>query len=225
MKWRYAVAALVVVLALVGVRGAMGVPQPGSPSQVYVGHVDMATGLDGRLLVLIDLDTPGQPGDGLVEQAFRLQGAPALTYSGPATVTYIKNRVTLEVRPGAGWVFTVKGWPMSPPDQTLTASQVQGITHLWGNDYHQSPATLFSTLSARTCSSGTTQTFGALASPSSDDGCKNCSTGGPGVSGCSSSCSAGSSCSADCDDESYACCSCGGCGCCSKREADGAAHD
>ena len=224
VKWRYAVVALVLLL-LAGARAAIGVPQDPSPSQEFTGHVDIATGPDGRLLVLIDVETSSQLSDGLVDQVFRFQEAPALTYSGPATVTYVKNRVTVQVTPESGWVFTVAGWPMPPADTAFTEYHVKGIARLWGDAIHKSAATLFATLSSSTCSKTTLQGGGGLPASAGDPSCKNCQTGGPGVSGCSMSCSDGSSCSADCDDTTFACCNCpSACGCCSNSEGGSAHH-
>lgn len=223
MKWRYAIVVLLLLL-LAGARAAIGVPQDPSPSQEFTGHIDIATGPDGRLLVLIDVETSSQPSDGLVDQVFRFQEAPALTYSGPATVTYVKNRVTVQVAPESGWVFTVGGWPMPPADTAFTEYHVKGIARLWGDTIHKSAVTLFATLSSTTCSRPASL-FGALSAESTEPGCGNCATGGPGVSGCSMSCSDGSKCSADCDDTTFACCNCGGtCGCCPNKEGGSAHH-
>ena len=220
MKWRYAMVAFA-FLSLAGARAAVGVPQDLSPSREFTGHVDIATGEDGRLLMLIDVETSSQSSDGLVDQVFRLQEAPPLTYSGQATVTYVKNRVTVQNAEGGGWVFTVAGWPMPPAETGLTEYHVLGVARLSGDRIHKSAATLLATLSSTTCSSPASPFFGAL-SAASAPGCGKCATGGPGVSGCSVSCSDGR-CEADCGADSYACCNCSGtCGCCSSPE--GSAH-
>jgi hypothetical protein len=224
VKWRYAIVALILLL-LAGARAAIGVPQDPSPSQEFTGHVDIATGPDGRLLVLIDVETSSQSSDGLVDQVFRFQEAPALTYSGPATVTYVKNRVTVQVAQESGWVFTVGGWPMPPADTAFTEYHVKGIARLWGDTIHKSAVTLFATLSAVKCSKPAGKGFSPLSADDGGPACKNCQTGGPGVSGCSMSCSDGSSCSADCDDTTFACCNCpSACGCCSNKEGGSAHH-
>jgi len=223
VKWRFLVAVVAIAL-LAAVRAQMGALQELPPSLVLTGHVDVAMGPDGRLLVLVDVETPSQPSDGLVDEVFRLQGAPALAYSGPATVTYVKNRLTVEVGPDSGWVFTVAGRTLPPPDLALTPFQVTGLAHMWGPAIHQSPATLFATLSSNTCSKSTSQTGGMLALDEGDP-CKNCQVGGPGAPGCDINCGGGSSCEADCGEGSYACCSCPtACGCCADIEGAAAHH-
>ena len=224
MRWRYAVAVVVVVL-LAAFRAAILIPQDMPPPLVLTGHVDIAMGPDSRLLVLIDVETPSQPSDGLVDQVFRLQGAPALAYSGPATVTYVKNRLTVEVGPDSGWVFTVAGRTLPPPDLALTSFQVTGLAHMWGEAIHKSAATLFFTLSSSTCSKTASQTGDMLALDEGDPPCENCQVGGPGAPGCSIDCGGGSSCSADCADDQFACCKCpNGCGCCANIEGGSAHH-
>jgi hypothetical protein len=147
VKWRFAVIVLV-VLFTAAVRVAVGVPQTPAPSLTVSGQVDIAMGPDGKLMVLVDEATASQPSDGLVEHAFRLQGADSLTYSGQATVTYTRGRLTVQMAADTGWVFSVAGRTLPPPDPGLTAYTVGGIAHAWGEAVHTSPATLFSTLSA-----------------------------------------------------------------------------
>jgi hypothetical protein len=205
---------------LVAVRVAIGVPQ----TLTFTGQVDIAMGPDGKLLVLIDEGTATQPNDGLVDQVFRLQEAPSLTYSGQATVTSVRGRLTVQIAPNSGWIFNIAGRALPPPDLALTAYDVQGIARMWGDDIHKSPATLFSTLSSGTCSKATSQAGGALAQSESGPNCRDCQAGGPGSSGCTIDCGGGSSCEADCPSDSFACCSCPhSCGCCSAQE-HGAAH-
>ncbi len=221
VKRRYAAAALLVLLLLAGVRMAVGVQDP-PPTLVVTGHVDIGTGADGRLLLLVDGVAPHQPADGLVDHAFRLQNAPFVNYSGPATVTYVRGRVTVQVGSKSGWAFTVIGRPLPPPDDSLVPYAVSGISHMWGAAVHQAPDVVFANLSSGTCSS-TTVDAGSL-SAGDDPACKDCQTGGPGVQGCSMDCG-GSSCSADCADYQYACCNCPtGCGCCGNGYELGSAH-
>jgi hypothetical protein len=219
VKWRHALVGLVVLLFVLGVGAAIGLQEPPPPT-VFTGHVDIGTGADGKLLILIDIDTAGQPADGLVDQVFRLQSAAFVNYSGPATVTYVRGRVTVQMSPTGGWVFTVIGRQLPPPDSGLTAYQVSGIVRMWGSTVHQSPTTLFATLSSTNCSKTSSLAASSLNVDSGDPSCKKCQTGGPGVMGCSMDCGGGSSCSADCDSDTYACCSCSsGCGCCGNSEA------
>ncbi len=211
MRGRFGIVGLLVVF-VAGVAIAIGVPRDEAASLVLKGQVTIAPGPDGRLLVLIDSDTGTGTRDGLVEHAFRLQGAPSLTYSGRGTITYVRNRVTVKIDRAAGWAFTVTGWPMPPPDPVVAAFDVTGLAHLWGANIHQPASALFSTLLAtscsRTASAGTAPlaTFGAV-------DCLNCTNGGPGVGGCTIDCSLGA-CEANCGAGSYACCTCGNCGCC-----------
>ncbi len=224
MKWRYAIGVLVLLL-LAAARVAVGVPQTPAPSVTFTGQVDIAMGPDGKLLVLVDEATAGQPSDGLVDHAFRLQGADSFAYSGHATVIYTRGRLTVQLTESSGWVFTVSGRTLPPPDPGLTAYTIDGIAHSWGETIHTSPATLFSTLSSGSCSKSTSQADATLSMSQADPGCKSCEAGGPGASGCSINCSGGSSCEADCGPDSFACCSCNGiCGCCSNREGGGAHH-
>jgi hypothetical protein len=226
VKWRYAVIVLVVLL-LAAVRVAVGVPQSPAPSLTLTGQVDIAMGPDGKLLVLVDEATASQPSDGLVEHAFRLQGAESLAYSGHAIVTYTRGRLIVQMSETAGWAFSVAGRTLPPPDPGLTVYTISGIAHLWGEAVHTSPATLFSTFSAGTCSKTTFNSLsgGAMLAAEADGGCKDCQAGGPGASGCSIDCDGGASCEADCGSDSYACCNCqGACGCCSNKEIGGAHH-
>ncbi len=225
MKWRYAVLVLV-VLSTVAVRVAVGVPRTQEPSLTLTGQVDIALGPDGKLMVLVDEASATQPNDGLVDHVFRLQGADALAYSGQATVTSVRGRLTVEFASGSGWVFTVAGRTLPPPDPGLTAYTVGGIAHQWGESVHQPPATLFSTLSAGTCSqaAGSSLSFG-VATLDGDPACKNCASGGAGSTNCAITCDGGSSCETDCGSDSFACCSCpGACTCCSLREVGGGGH-
>jgi len=226
VKWRYAAICLVVLLVAT-VRVAVGVPQSPAPSLTLTGQVDIAMGPDGKLLVLVDEATASQPSDGLVEHAFRLQGAEPLAYSGHATVTYTRGRLTVQMSETSGWVFSVAGRALPAPDAGLTAYSVDGMAHSWGEAVHTSPATLFSTFSAGSCSKTTTSSVsaGAMLASEGDPACKNCQAGGPGASGCSIDCDGGSSCDADCGSDSFACCSCPmSCGCCSNKEIGGAHH-
>jgi hypothetical protein len=212
---------LAVVLLVLGVRAAIGLQEP-PPTLVLTGHVDVATGADGKLLVLIDLDTPTQPADRVVDHVFRLQNAALVNYSGEATVTYVRGRLTVQVGTDSGWAFTVTGRPLPPPDTPLVDYKVSGIAHMWGAAIRQSPETLFSTLSLSSC---TKTAGGTLSGGGGDPSCKNCQTGGPGVQGCSMNCGGGNSCSADCDEDLYACCNCpSGCGCCGGGIENGSAH-
>ena len=204
MKWRYAIIVLILVL-LAAVRVAVGVPQ--DPPVTYTGQVDIALGTDGKLLILIDEGTPAQPNDGLVEHVFRLQQAPSLAFSGYATVTSIRGRLTVQIGPDSGWIFNVAGRTLPPPDLALTAYDVMGIAHISGPDIHKSPATLFSTLSSGTCAASSLKTQGSLAMDDGAGGCKNCQAGGAGASGCGIDCGDGSTCDADCSAGSFACCS------------------
>ncbi len=228
MKWRYALV-VVLLLSLAAARAAVGVFAAPVPSVTYTGQVDIAMGPDGRLLVLVDEGTASKPGDGLVEQAFRVQGAPSLAYSGTAMVTQTRGRLAVHIGADAGWVFNIAGRDLPPPDLALTAYTVSGISHLSGDAIHQSPATLFSTLSSGSCSpvgAQPTSTFaGTIALADGDLDCRNCQAGGPGLQSCSINCGGGSSCDADCDADSFACCSCPfACGCCSTKEGIGAHH-
>lgn len=226
MKWRYAVIVLVVLLAA-AVRVAVGVPHASVPSLTLTGQVDIAMGPDGKLLVLVDEATAHQPGDGLVEHAFRLQGADSLAYSGHAIVVYIRGRLIVQMSETTGWVFSVAGRVLPPPDPGFSAYTINGIAHSWGEAIHMSPAALFSTFAAAACSKTTTSSpsGGVILASEGDPGCKNCQAGGPGVSGCSINCGGGSSCESDCDADSFACCNCpAGCGCCSNQEGGGGHH-
>jgi hypothetical protein len=181
-------------------------------------------GPDGKLLVLVDEATASQPSDGLVEHAFRLQGAEPLAYSGHATVIHTRGRLTVQIAEDTGWVFTVAGRTLPPPDPGFTAYTINGIAHQWGEAVHASPATLFSTFAAASCSKTTASSsiIQPLLAPAGD--CKNCEAGGLGASGCSIECGR-SSCEADCGPDSFACCNCTGyCGCCDNAEAGGAHH-
>ncbi len=224
MKWRY-VSGVMVVLLFAGVRAAIGIPQSIPPVAVYDGHVDVATAPDGRLLILVDVNRPHRPPDGLVEQSFRLQGAPALSYSGPGRVIYVKTRVSVEIGRSAGWVFTVAGRPMPPADVALTSYDVSGIAHIWGRRFHQAPATVMGTLSTGSCSAETLGATPPIASAAAG-GCQDCAAGGEGSSSCSmDGCPDGSTCSADCMDGTFACCNCGGgCSCCTPREGGWGHH-
>ncbi len=223
VKWRYAlIASVILSLAGVGVRIAGGIPREQPRSLVLTGRIDIGMGADGRLLLLVDIDSGTQPADGLVEHAFRLQGAPALTYSGPGTVTYIRNRVTVRVADSDGWVFTVTGWPMSPPDSALTAYGISGLAHMWGASIHEPADMLFTTLPSTTCSAASSLGV-TIQGGTGDPNCQNCTSGGQGVSSCSIDCT-NSLCEANCMNGSYACCTCGGyCGCCANQ-IDAAPH-
>jgi len=224
VKWRYAAIGLVVLL-MATVRVAVGVPQTSAPSLTVAGQVDIAMGPDGKLLVLVDEATAGQPSDGLVDHAFRLQGADALAYSGHATVTYTRGRLVVQMSETAGWAMSVAGRTLPPVDPGITAYTVSGIAHQWGHAVETSPATLFSTFAAASCSKTTTSSSAGGMMLESEGGCKDCEAGGPGASGCSINCEGGASCEADCGSDSYACCNCqGACGCCSNKEIGGSHH-
>jgi hypothetical protein len=224
VKWRHAVIGLVVLLTA-AVRVAVGIPQTPAPSLTLTGQVDIALGPDGNVLVLVDEATAGNPSDGLVEHVFRLQGADSLAYSGPATVTYTRGRLTVQTTGDTGWAFNIAGRTL-PPDPGLTPSAVTGISHSWGENVHQSPAALFSTLSATTCSNATTRAlrFGT-SSLDGDPTCRNCQGGGLGADSCAVDCDGTSPCDVDCGSGTFACCNCpGDCHCCGDREVGGGGH-
>jgi hypothetical protein len=189
--------------------------RPVSPAQdlppvALWGRVDLVSGPNHTLLVLVDQGTPDSPPDGLVDLAFRLQHAPSVTFSGYATVAAVKNRVSVMVDDQIGWVFTVAGRtaPVLAAEVFLPHYDVLGLSRFWGTTVNLPPTALaLQLLSGGTCGLG-----------GSDGGvrCDSCEVGGPGFTSCSMPCGGGT-CWAECADNQYACCNCPmGCGCCGK---------
>jgi hypothetical protein len=81
---------------------------------VLTGYVRVAASPDGSTtLVSIDTDSPGEPPDGLVDHAFRLQHQePArFDFDGIATISYTQTSLALQPENDIGWVFSLSGVP------------------------------------------------------------------------------------------------------------------
>jgi hypothetical protein len=201
--------ALVLGLALCPAGGRSSASPQDPPPFVVWGRVDVVSGPNQTLLILVDQETGDHPADGVVDLAFRLQQAPAVTFSGHATVTYVKNRVAIAVTDQVGWLFTVAGRVAQavPSDGVLREYEVLGLSRFWGQSVQTTPAVLAERLLSRFCGADPLTAGGSPL-------CEECEVGGPGVRSCSIDCG-DDSCGADCADNQFACCNCPlGCACC-----------
>ncbi len=205
-------ALFVVVLLFAGLSGGPALPE--DPALTLTGDVHILTAPDG-MTTSVTVDVRGQTDfpDGVVDHAFRLQhkSSQTLEYDGPATISYIKGRLTVRPDDGETWVFRVA----TAVDTAATASDsvkvtVAGLSHHWGKAIHRSAVEVAAGLLSGGCS---------LAG--GDPSCDKCEAGGPGAEGCGVECGGGSGCSVSCGPGSMACCSCGiGCQCCPPRQAE-----
>jgi hypothetical protein len=177
---------------------------------VLSGDVQIVSGPNRTLVVLVDQDDADHLVDGLVDFAFRLQGALSLTFAGRATVTYVSNHVSVAADDGTGWLFMVAGRTTVAQEHEalLPQYEVLGLSRFWGADVHTTPSALATRLlSGASCARGTVDGIPP---------CDSCQAGGPGFTSCSIPCGGGT-CGAECADNQFACCNCPlGCGCCPR---------
>jgi hypothetical protein len=205
---RGALVAVVLALTLFPISSHSRSLHQDQPALALSGRVDMVTGPNHTLLILVDQDTAAQPTDALVDLAFRLQRAPSVTFTGYATVTYVKNRVSVIVDNQTGWVFTVAGRiaPAVEAEAFLPHYEVLGLSRFWGMSVNATPAVI----AAQLLSGGSCGQTPTSVGPK----CGSCEVGGPEWTSCSMPCGEGT-CEAHCADNQFACCNCPfGCGCC-----------
>jgi len=205
---------LFAVIVVVLIAGVVGRPARQEESALALtGDVRIVTAPDGKTTaVTFDGGEQMFAADGVVDHAFRLyhRASQGLVYDGPATIEYVKGRLTVRPTDRAAWVFFVADDKTAALEPAFngTSLMVTGLTHHWGRATHRSPDDVAAGLLAAPCSR-----------LDGDPACEDCEAGGPGATGCGVECDGGSGCSAKCGDDSMACCSCAhGCGCCPPRE-------
>jgi hypothetical protein len=204
----------IVALLIGGLSGGPAVPD--DSAFTATGDVHILTAPDG-MTTAVTVDVGGQSllPDGVVDHAFRLQhkSSKTLEYDGPATISYIKGRLTIRPDDGEPWAFrvaTVADISAPAIASTDAAIVVMGLSHHWGKAIHRSSVDVTVSLLSAGCSLD-----------GGDKTCEKCEAGGPGAEGCDVECEGGSGCSVSCGAGSMACCTCGvGCRCCPRPNVD-----
>jgi hypothetical protein len=177
-----------------------------SASRVLSGDTTVVTSLDEQMVVVsIDIAADGKKGDGVVDQAFRVQlaGAGEFSYSGPATVIFTGNTLTVGWNGQTVWAFSLIGKGTVQAIEAEEAVPAVGLARFWGSSIQDTHASVASLLLG-------TGGCGISAEAQVNSAVPCCGDG----QDCAIMCNESDGCSASCPDGWRACCVCGGCRCC-----------